>query len=58
MRRSLFSAFDTPNLAGLTLESLLQLSEEDLDYAPFPWLIRRRWVKEMYRHNLGFRSVR
>jgi hypothetical protein len=42
------SAFDTPNLAVLTLESLLQLSEEDLDYAPFPWLIRRRWVKEMY----------
>ena len=42
------SAFDTPNLAGLTMESLLQLSEEELDYAPFPWLIRRRWVKEMY----------
>jgi hypothetical protein len=36
------SAFDTPNLAGLTLERLLQLSEEELDYAPFPWLIRRR----------------
>jgi phage terminase large subunit len=42
------SAFDTPNLVGLTMESLLQLSEEDLDYAPFPWLTRRRWVKEMY----------
>jgi phage terminase large subunit len=42
------SAFDTPNLAGLTLETLLQLSEEELDYAPFPWLTRRRWVKEMY----------
>ncbi|MGC2151714.1 MAG: hypothetical protein WA618_06700 [Terriglobales bacterium] len=42
------SAFDTPNLAGLTIESLLQLSEEDLDFAPFPWLTRRRWVKEMY----------
>lgn len=42
------SAFDTPNLAGLTLESLLQLPEEELDYAPFPWLTRRRWVKEMY----------
>jgi phage terminase large subunit len=42
------SAFDTPNLAGLTLETLLQLSEEELDYAPFPWLIRRRWVKEMF----------
>ena len=42
------SAFDTPNLAGLTMESLLQLSEEELDYAPFPWLTRRRWVREMY----------
>jgi phage terminase large subunit len=46
------SAFNTPNLSGLTMESLLQLSEEDLDYAPFPWLIRRRWVKEMY-HKWG-----
>lgn len=42
------SAFDTPNLEGLTLESLLQLPEDQLDYAPFPWLTRRRWVKEMY----------
>lgn len=42
------SAFDTPNLEGLTLESLLELPDEDLDYAPFPWLTRRRWVKEMY----------
>lgn len=42
------SAFDTPNLQGLTLEQLLQLPDEELDYAPFPWLTRRRWVKEMY----------
>jgi phage terminase large subunit len=42
------SAFDTPNLAGLTLETLLALPEEELDYAPFPWLTRRRWVREMY----------
>lgn len=42
------SAFDTPNLEGLTIESLLELPEEQLDYAPFPWLTRRRWVKEMY----------
>jgi phage terminase large subunit len=42
------SAFDTPNLAGLTLETLLQLPESELDYAPFPWLTRRRWVREMY----------
>ncbi len=42
------SAFDTPNLLGLTIESLLQLNDEQLDYAPYPWLTRRRWVKEMY----------
>jgi hypothetical protein len=42
------SAFDTPNLEGLTIETLLLLSDEELDYAPFPWLTRRRWVKEMY----------
>lgn len=42
------SAFDTPNLEGLTIEKLLQLAEDELDYAPFPWLTRRRWVKEMY----------
>lgn len=42
------SAFDTPNLAGLTLESLLQLDEDELEVKPAPWLTRRRWVKEMY----------
>ena len=42
------SAFDTPNLEGLTIDSLLQLPDDQLDYAPFPWLTRRRWVKEMY----------
>lgn len=46
------SAFDTPNLAGLTMESLLKLPDEELDYAPFPWLTRRRWVREMY-HKWG-----
>ena len=42
------SAFDTPNLKGLTLESLLQLSEDELDICPAPWLTRRRWVREMF----------
>jgi hypothetical protein len=46
------SAFDTPNLEGLTLESLMELPEDQLDYAPFPWLTRRRWVREMY-HKWG-----
>lgn len=42
------SAFDTPNLEGLTIESLLELPDSELDIAPMPWLTRRRWVKEMY----------
>ena len=46
------SAFDTPNLAGLTLQSLLELPDAELDIAPVPWLTRRRWVREMY-HKWG-----
>ena len=51
------SAFDTPNLTGLTLKSLLQLPEDQLDIAPLPWLTRRRWVKEMY-HKWGPQNPR
>jgi len=43
------SAFDTPNLQGLTVDSLLELSEEELDNNPVPYLTTRRWVKEKYR---------
>ncbi len=42
------SAFDTPNLKGTTIEQLLEMSEEQLDYSPEPNLIRRRWVKDRY----------
>jgi phage terminase large subunit len=42
------SAFDTPNLQGLTIESLLKLPEEELDNNPLPYLTTRRWVKEKY----------
>lgn len=42
------SAFDTPNLEGLTLDKLLELNDDELEYAPFPWLTRRRAVKELY----------
>jgi hypothetical protein len=42
------SAFETPNLAGLTVESLLQLPEEQLDRNACPYLTTRRWVKEKY----------
>lgn len=40
------SAFDTPNLAGLTLQSLIELPEDELDRNPRPYLTTRRWVKE------------
>ena len=43
------SAFDTPNLEGLTLEKLLTLSEDELDIAPRPYLVTRRWVVERFR---------
>ena len=43
------SAFDTPNLAGITLEQLLQLPEEELNHNPCPYLTTRQWVKEKYR---------
>ena len=42
------SAFDTPNLAGLTLEDLLQLPDDELDNNQRPYLVTRRWVKEKY----------
>ena len=42
------SAFDTPNLAGVCLEQLLEMSEKDLDDNPRPYLTTRRWVKEKY----------
>ena len=42
------SAFDTPNLAGVTLEQLLAMSDEELDQNPNPSLTTRRWVKEKY----------
>jgi phage terminase large subunit len=42
------SAFDTPNLAGVTVEQLLAMSDEELDQNPNPSLTTRRWVKEKY----------
>jgi phage terminase large subunit len=48
-------AFDTPNFADelrtghqLTLEDLLALPEERLDYAPRPYLVTRRFVRDKY----------
>lgn len=48
------SALDTPNFQDettgepITLEELMTMSEERLSYAPYPFLITRRWVKERY----------
>ena len=40
------SAFDTPNLAGLTEETLLTLGDEELEISPRPYLTTRRWVRQ------------
>lgn len=48
-------ALETPNLSGLTLEQLLALPEHELDVAPRPYLVTRRWVVEKY-HEWGERS--
>ena len=42
------SAFDTPNLEGVTLERLLHMTEAELDENACPYLTSRRWVKEKY----------
>ena len=42
------SAFDTPNLLGVTIEQLLAMSDDELAISPAPYLVTRRWVKERY----------
>ena len=42
------SAFDSPNLAGLTLSDLLALPDQALDDNVMPFLTTRRWVRERY----------
>ena len=42
------SAFDTPNLDGVTLDDLLQMPDEMLDQNQLPYLTTRRWLKEKY----------
>lgn len=42
------SAFDSPNLEGVTIEQLLQMNEDELSYKPWPLLTSRRWVKDRY----------
>jgi hypothetical protein len=43
------SAFDTPNLMGVTIEQLLAMSDDELSISPAPYLVTRRWVKERYQ---------
>jgi hypothetical protein len=42
------SSFDTPNLEGVTLDDLLQMSDKELDDNPRRYLTTRRWVREKY----------
>lgn len=42
------SAFNTPNLAGLTAETLLELNGDELERASHRYLVTRAWVKERY----------
>ncbi len=42
------SAFDTPNLGGLSVETLLSLPDGDLDVSRRPYLVTRRWVREKW----------
>ena len=46
------SAFDTPNLQGTSIERLLAMSDAEIDIVVSPFLVRRRWVREMY-HKWG-----
>jgi len=42
------SAFDSPNLAGVSLDELLTLADPELEQCVRPYLVTRRWVREKY----------
>lgn len=46
--RFTISAFDTPNLQGISIEQLLEMPDEELDADPRPYLATRRWVRDTY----------
>lgn len=46
------SAFDTPNLAGCSVDNIGAMSEDDLAIAASPYLVTRRWVWERW-HRWG-----
>lgn len=43
------SAFNSPNLSGVTMDDLDQMQPEELDVAERPYLVSRRWVQEKWR---------
>jgi phage terminase large subunit len=46
------SAFDSPNLEGLSLERILQMDSVEggpLDHNPLPHLVTKRWVYDQYQ---------
>jgi hypothetical protein len=44
------SAFDTPNLEGLSLEDILRMGPDELAHNPWPMLTTRSWVRERFEH--------
>lgn len=51
--RITIDAFETPNLEGVTLERLLAMENEELDADPWPFLVKRRWVRDAYLDWVG-----
>ena len=43
------SAFDSPNLAGVTLEMLMEMNDDELTISPWPFLTTRRWVRDFIK---------
>ncbi len=43
------SAFDSPNLEGITIEQLLEMDQDQIQHAPWPQLTTREWVRDRYR---------
>ena len=43
------SAFDSPNLAGVTLDMLMEMDDDQLSISPWPFLTTRRWVRDFIK---------
>jgi hypothetical protein len=51
-KRYTIDAFSTPNLAGLSLDDLLKMPEDQLDVNERNYLVTRRWVRDRF-HEWG-----